>query len=145
MPGAAGSGSDQDGVVGILETFFDIGRGHNPGQQREGGIVQFHDDSLERVNGRRNFNQLQDDRLVGAEQVARGDAKAKLIADLAGCTGNGDARGSVHENSPWVQWCQPTILTASCTDSVVQAQQQCYRGLSFHTTEPNDESGTSLE
>jgi hypothetical protein len=36
---------------------------------------------------------VQDDGLVGAEHLARGDAGQQGIADLAGRTGHGDAHG----------------------------------------------------
>ena len=45
---------------------------------------------------RRNFQELQDYRLVGAQHLARCDTKCKLIADLTGSAGDSDANGVFH-------------------------------------------------
>jgi hypothetical protein len=37
------------------------------GEQREGAIVELHDDALERLHGRFDLQQSQDDRRVGTE------------------------------------------------------------------------------
>src|SRR6056297_633398 len=89
-------GTDQQRVVGILEAFFDVGGGDDLGQHRECRVVELHCHALERVDGRRNFDQLQDHRLVGSEHVAGGNPEAELISDLTGGAGDGDANGLVH-------------------------------------------------
>ena len=38
--------------------------------------------------------------LVGAQHVAGGDAEGEGVADVAGCPGDGDAHGCLHERSP---------------------------------------------
>ena len=43
----------------------------------------------------RDLEQLQDDRLVGAEHLAGGDAEQEGVADLAGGAGDRDAEGAL--------------------------------------------------
>jgi hypothetical protein len=46
----------------------------------------------------RNLQQLKNDGLIFAQQVAIGDAEEKGISDLTGCTGYGDTHwGFCHE------------------------------------------------
>ena len=72
-----------------------IGRADHAGQQREGAVVEFHHDALQRglrlLHGQ--FEHLQDDRLVLAEHFATGDAEHQSIADLTGGAGDGDTNG----------------------------------------------------
>ena len=91
--GAAGLGADQDGEIRILEGYLGIVGGHDAGHGRKGAVVQLHDHAVEGAQGRGDFQQLQNHRLLRAEQVAGGDAEYKLVADLAGGTGDGDADG----------------------------------------------------
>ena len=42
---------------------------------------------------RRDFEQLQDDRLVTAKHLAGSNTEGELVADLAGCAGDRDANG----------------------------------------------------
>ena len=43
-----------------------------------------------------SLDQLKDDRLVGTEHRARGDAEEEGVADLAGGSGDSDADGCFH-------------------------------------------------
>ena len=61
-----------------------------PLQQREGAVLQLHDDAAEGVERRRDLLQLQDHRLVGAEHRAAGDPEDEGVADVAGRSGDGD-------------------------------------------------------
>jgi hypothetical protein len=56
-------------------------------------ILELHDHSPEGGQGRLDLNQVQDDGLVGAEHRSRSDPKEQGVADLAGCSGDGDAYG----------------------------------------------------
>ena len=69
--------------------------GFDAGQQWERAIFQLHDHAFEGVLRFfvRNFQQLQDDRLVFAEHFAGGDAEQQAITDLAGGAGNSYAHG----------------------------------------------------
>ena len=53
-------------------------------------VVDLHDHALERLHGRLDLEQAQHHRLVGAEQLARGDPEQEGVADLAGGAGDGD-------------------------------------------------------
>ena len=79
------------GVVGLDDTL----------QEREGAVVELHDDALERRKRRRDLEELEDDRLVLAEHLAAGDAEQKAIANLTGGTSDSYAnRGLGHEQAP---------------------------------------------
>ena len=63
-------------------------------------VVQFHHHALERRQGRLDFDEVQDDRLVRPEHRAGGDAEQEGITDLAGGAGDGDTNGgSAHKKS----------------------------------------------
>ena len=75
------------------------GGGHHALEEREGAVLELHDDAAERGQGRLDLDQVEDDRLVGAEHRARGDAEEQGVADLAGGAGHGHAKGGLHEDS----------------------------------------------
>ena len=74
--------------------------------QREGAVVDLHDHAVEHLQRRLDLEQAQDDGLVGAEQLARGDAEEERVADLAGGAGDGDVDGGLGcrglPGLPWV-------------------------------------------
>ena len=45
---------------------------------------------------RRDLEQLEDDRLIGTEQLSTGNTEEQAVADLAGCAGDGDTSGFLH-------------------------------------------------
>ena len=49
---------------------------------------------LESPERRRDLEQLEDDRLVGTEELTAGDAEQQAVTDLAGGSGDGDTDGS---------------------------------------------------
>jgi hypothetical protein len=53
-------------------------------QQREGAVVELHRNAFQRFHGGLDLEHAQHDRLVGAEELARGNAKQQRVADLAG-------------------------------------------------------------
>ncbi len=75
--GAARAGANQQGHVGVLEGGARIAVGGDFLQQREGAVIQFHDDALQGLLrflvG--DFQQLQDDGLIFTQHFARGDAE----------------------------------------------------------------------
>ena len=57
---------------------------------------------LQRVERRRDLEQLQDDGLVVAQHGAAGDAEQEAVADLAGGPGDSDTDGGLHgATSSW--------------------------------------------
>ena len=96
---AARPRADQQGDVGVLERGLRVAGAGHAGEQRKGAVLELHHDALERglrlVD--RQLEQLQDDRLVGAEHLAVGDAEQQAVADLAGGAGHRDADGFFHE------------------------------------------------
>ena len=102
--GATGTGTDQQGVVGILERDFRIIGDYHARQQRERAIVQFHGNALQGAQGRGDFQHLQNDGLIGAEHLAGGNPEEKGIADLACCTGNDYTYRLFHEWDLLLAW-----------------------------------------
>jgi hypothetical protein len=66
-------------------------------QSREGAVVQFHHHALHRRDCRRYLQQVQIDRLIGAEHLTRRDAKRERVADITGCPRDGDSDWFLHE------------------------------------------------
>ena len=93
--GAARLGADEQAPVGVLEADVGVVGLDDALEQREGAVVEFHGDALERLHGLldRRLDQLEDDRLVRAEHRAGGDAEEEGVTDLAGGAGDGDANG----------------------------------------------------
>jgi hypothetical protein len=75
---------------------------HHAGEQRKRAVVQLHRHAFERLQRRRDFQQLQDDRLIRPEEVAVGNAKDQGVPNVACCTGNGDAHRCLHFLSPLI-------------------------------------------
>ena len=75
------------GVVGDVD----------PGQQREGTVVELHRRALRRLDGLGDLQQTQLDRRLGPEHRAAGDAEQQGVADLSGGAGHGyaDRLGSI--------------------------------------------------
>ncbi len=88
--------TDQKRAIHILERDIGIIGRDNPLEQREGAIGQLHHNPVQRFQCGRDFQQVQDDGLIGAQHVARGNAKKQGIADLAGRAGNRNTHGSFH-------------------------------------------------
>src|SRR3989344_1975684 len=90
---AAGARTDQQGVVGVLESGHGVAVGFHAHQQGERAIVQLHHHALERLLGAfdRHFEQLQDDGLVLAQHFAGGDAEQQGVSNLTSGPGDGDA------------------------------------------------------
>ena len=72
--------ADQQGHVGVLECNFGIVGDHDARQQRERAVVEFHHDAFDGALRLRQFEQLQDHRLVLAEHVAIGDAEQQGVS-----------------------------------------------------------------
>ena len=96
--GPARLGADQQRPVRVLEAGGRVARLHHVDEERERAVIQLHADALERVHGLfdRDFEELEDDGLVGAEHLARGDAEQEGVTDLTCGTSDGDANGLFH-------------------------------------------------
>jgi hypothetical protein len=98
MPGPRGRAPTSRRDVGVLEGDQRIVGADHAGEQREGAVLELHHHAAQRRLRllHRQLEHLQDDRLVLAEHFAGGDAEDEGIADVAGCTGDGDADGGFH-------------------------------------------------
>ena len=99
MPGPRGSRADEQCGVAVLERDLGVVGRDDLVQRRERAVVEFHDDALQRAERRRDLEQVQVDRLVGAEHLARGHSEGERVADLARGAGDGDVDRSLHGRS----------------------------------------------
>ncbi|CAM2342313.1 hypothetical protein BVIET440_40224 [Burkholderia vietnamiensis] len=74
-PFATRARSDEHRVIGIAERDARIVADFDRLQQREGAVFQFHHHAAQRVQRVRQFQELKDDGLIVAEQIAAGDSK----------------------------------------------------------------------
>ena len=74
----AGAGADEQRVVDVAEGLVGVVGLHDAGQQREGAVLELHGHALERVERRRDLEQLQDDRLVGPSMAPLAMRKRRL-------------------------------------------------------------------
>ena len=111
----AGPGSHQQGDVAAVESISGVIVDIEPGEQREGAILELHRCALRRLEGVRDLEQLQVDRRIRSQHLTAGDPEQDRVADLAG--GAGD--GHVH----WGVAHQPLIssITASANSEVPTA------------------------
>ena len=93
--------ADQQRGMAVLERDLRVVGRHDLVERRERAVVQLHDDALQRSEGRRDLEQVQVDRLVRTEHLARGHSEGKRVADLARGAGDGDVDGGLHEASLW--------------------------------------------
>jgi len=72
-----------------------------PLKEREGAVVEFHGDALERLEGLLDggLDELEDDRLVFSEHLTTSNTEQKAVADLTGSTGDSYANGGLHGGS----------------------------------------------
>ena len=112
---ATRTGTDQQRVVGVFERHHRVAVRFHANQQREGAIVEFHHDTLEGFLRafNRDFEQLQNHRLVCAEHFARGNAEQQGITDLASCPSDCNTDGFFahdRELSGWLRiWLRRSI------------------------------------
>ena len=96
MPALRGTLPTRSAQLTFLKPSLRSAVAHDVGEQREGAVVEFHDDALEGGEGGRDFDEVERDGLVGAEDGAGGDAEQEGVADLAGGAGDGDSNGLFH-------------------------------------------------
>src|SRR4030095_2896122 len=80
----------------LAEAFIEIGSGDNRLEQREGAIVKFHYDAVQRTERIRNFDQMEYERLVLPEHLSRGDAEQKRVTNLPSGARHSDLNRSFH-------------------------------------------------
>ena len=96
--GFARDAADEQRPVHAAKAFVEIRGGDDAFEEWKGAIVEFHDDALQRGQGGFDFDEMKNDRLVGAEHGPGGDAEQERVADLAGGPGNCDAnRCRIHK------------------------------------------------
>jgi len=81
---ATGLGTDEEVVVDILEGSGEVAGDDNLVEEGEGAIVQLSLDSLEDLLLEGEVEKVEDDTLVLAEELTRGDSEDNRVGDLAG-------------------------------------------------------------
>ena len=94
------TGADEERKVDAVENLVGVVADLDAGQGRERAVVEFHDDALECLQGRRDLEQVQLHGRLRSEQGTTGNAEQQAVTNLAGRAGDGDLHGSVaHGNS----------------------------------------------
>jgi hypothetical protein len=96
MPGPRGRAPTSSAYCAFGEGFLGLVGAHGARQQREGAVLELHRHAAQCVERGRDFQHVQDHRLVGTEHRARGDTEQQAVADLAGGAGDGYANGLFH-------------------------------------------------
>ncbi len=91
--GLARDGADEESPRGAVEGRLEVGGGDDVVHQREGAVVDLHDDALEHAHGGLDLEEPQHDRLILAEELAGRDAEEDGVADLAAGAGDGHVDG----------------------------------------------------
>jgi len=95
--GAAGLGTDQEVVVNVLEGDGKVAGDDDVVEEGEGAIVQLSLDTLEDLLLELEVEQVENDSLVLAKELATGDSEEDGVGNLAGGAGDEDALGLVVE------------------------------------------------
>jgi hypothetical protein len=94
---AARTRADQQSNVAVLERDPRVVGRDDLVERRERAVVELHDHALQRAERRRDFQQVQVDRLIGAEHLAGRDTEGEGITDLAGGAGDRNVDGTLHK------------------------------------------------
>ena len=95
--GSARPRADQHGVIAVLECDAGIGARRHLVEGGECAVVELHHHALHRRARRRDLEQIQVDRLVGAQHLTRCDAKGERITDVTRGARDGDSDRLLHE------------------------------------------------
>ena len=95
-PRTARPGADQEGDVDGAEALVDVRRRDDAVEQREGAVAQLHRHALKGRERRGDLDEVQNDRLVRPEEIARGDAEEDRVSDIPGGAGDGNMLGFFH-------------------------------------------------
>jgi hypothetical protein len=93
--GAARLGTDEEVVVDILEGGGEVAGDDDFVEEREGAIVQLSLDASQDLLLEGEVEQVKNDTLVLAEELARSDSEDDGVSDLASGAGDEDALGLV--------------------------------------------------
>ena len=97
----AGDAADAEDPVAVAEGFFEVVAADllDAGESVEGAVLEFHLNAVERLQDGRNFDEVDDDGLIGSEDLAAGKAERECITNVAGRAGDRHANRSLHRIS----------------------------------------------
>jgi hypothetical protein len=75
--GLAGDRADEQGPGRAVEGHVEVSCALDAGEQREGAVVELHDDALEGLHAGLDLEQAQDDGSSETKELARGDAEER--------------------------------------------------------------------
>jgi len=90
---SSGLSTDEQSVVGVLETFGELVAADNGVQKGESAILEFHGNTIEGTSGGGDIEQLEDDGLVLAQHVTVGNSEDGGITDVTSSTSDSDSDG----------------------------------------------------
>lgn len=93
--GSSGLGTDEEGVVDVLEGLGLVSGGDDAAEEGEGAVVELHGDSSESVLGLREVEQVEDDGLVSSKHLSGSDSEEEGVRDLTGGSSDGDSDGGL--------------------------------------------------
>ena len=91
--GSSGLSTDEEGIVGVLETNRVLVTADNAVQEGESAIVEFHGNTVEGTSGGGDIEQLEDDGLVLAQHVTVGNSEDGGITNVTSSTSDSDSDG----------------------------------------------------
>ena len=101
-PLLARDAANEDDEVAVAEALFHVIAVvlDDSGEGRERAVIEFHVDAVERRHDGGNFNQVQHDGPMLAEDFSRREAEQRGITDLTGGSGDGNMDGGGHQKTP---------------------------------------------
>lgn len=88
-----GESADHDDDISADKASLRVSRADDVAEERIRAVLKLHSDALKSCGHEGNVDELQDDRLVRAEEVPAGNQEGQRVGDLPGGTGDGDAEG----------------------------------------------------
>ena len=82
------AGADEEGEIRIAERLVRVGGHHEIVREGIRAVFELHHHAPKRGQGRRDLEELEDDRLVGSQHLPRRDAEEEGVGDLAGRPGH---------------------------------------------------------
>ncbi len=120
-----GTGTYQHSEIDIRKYNGRIIRRHYAVKQWECTVIKLHDNALKGAHRRRDFEQLQNDRLVASQHIARSNPEQHGVTDLSGRTCDRNPHRFLHE--PLSFFLSPKFLSPEKSINVRQQRDLAAR------------------